>query len=179
MRRRKKELPVSGDINVIPFIDMLSVIIIFLIMVSAFLNLGIVESSMPVAGGAPSAEVAQQKKQQEQQEKLDLTIIITDKGFYIGGAGAILQQRSGEPTIPKKPNGEYDYQALNNKLWEIKQTYPNEWTVIILPEDQIEYQVIIKTMDAARERWIEESGKKVKRYLFPNVAIAAGVAGLM
>lgn len=177
MRKRRRELPVSGDVNVIPFIDMLSVIIIFLIMVSAFLNLGIVESSMPTAG-APSAEVAQQKKEQEEKEKLDLTIIITDKGFYIGGAGAILQQKAGEPTIPKKPDGEYDYQALNDKLWEIKQNYPNEWTTIILPEDQIEYQVIIKTMDAAREKWIEENGKKIKKYLFPNIAIAAGIAGI-
>jgi hypothetical protein len=30
-------------------------------------------------------------------------------------------------------------------------------------------------MDTARERWIEENGKKVKKYLFPNVAIAAGI----
>lgn len=175
LRQRKRELPVSADVNVIPFIDMLSVIIIFLIMVASFLNLGTVESSMPRAGGEEQeAEVTQPQKQQK-EERLDLTIAITDKGFYIGGAGAILQQRAGEPTIPKKPNGEYDYEALNNKLWEIKQKYPNEWTAILLPEDGIKYEVIIKTMDAAREKWIEENGKKIKKYLFPNIAIAAGV----
>ncbi|MDT7906997.1 MAG: biopolymer transporter ExbD [Candidatus Calescibacterium sp.] len=173
MIKRKRELPVSGDVNVIPFIDMLSVIIIFLIMVASFLNLGVIESSMPKAGGE-SASVAQPEKKKEEKEKLNLTIAITDKGFYIGGAGAILQQRAGEPTIPKV-DGKYDFKALNDKLWEIKQRYPDEWDVIILPEDDIDYQTIIKTMDAARERWVEENGKKVKKYLFPNVAIAAGI----
>ncbi len=168
----KRELPVSGDVNVIPFIDMLSVIIIFLIMVASFINLGVVESSMPRSG--PSAQVAEKKKKEEKKKKLNLTIAITDKGFYIGGAGAILTTK-GEPTIPKKPNGEYDYEALNEKLWEIKQKFPDEWDVIIMPEDQIEYQVIIKTMDASREKWIEENGRRIKKYLFPNVAIAAGV----
>lgn len=174
-KNRKRELSVSGDINVIPFIDMLSVIIIFLIMVASFMNLGIVESSMPRAGGAEAQASQQEQKQQQEQQRLDLTIAITEKGFYIGGAGAILQERAGEPTIPKKPDGEYDYQALNDKLWEIKKEYPNEWTVIVLPEDGIKYEVIIKVMDASRERWIEENGKKVKKYLFPNVAIAAGI----
>lgn len=175
LRPKKRELAVSGDINVIPFIDMLSVIIIFLIMVASFMNLGVVESSMPRAGGAEAQTAEQAQQQQQQEERLDLTIAITEKGFYVGGAGAILQERAGEPTIPKKTNGEYDFQALNDKLWEIKQQYPNEWTVILLPEDKIEYETIIKTMDAARERWIEENGKRIKKYLFPNVAIAAGI----
>lgn len=170
--KRKRELPVSGDINVIPFIDMLSVIIIFLIMVASFLNIGVVETSMPKGGGSPAQIAEPQKK--EQKEKLNLTIAITEKGFYVGGAGAILQERAGEPTIPKK-DGKYDFKALNDKLWEIKQHYPDEWDVVILPEDNIDYQTIIKTMDAARERWVEENGKKVKKYLFPNVAIAAGI----
>lgn len=174
LSKRKRELPVSGDINVIPFIDMLSVIIIFLIMVVSFVNLGAVESSLPRAGGGGGAEVVQGGEQKE-EERLDLTIAITERGFYVGGAGAILIQRGGEPTIPIKPNGEHDFQALNDKLWEIKQRYPNEWTVIILPEDSIRYDVIIKTMDAAREKWVEENGKRVKKYLFPNVAIAAGI----
>jgi biopolymer transport protein ExbD len=120
---------VAGDVNVIPFIDMLSVIIIFLIMVASFLNLGVVESSMPKAG--ESASVAQPEKKKEEKEKLNLTIAITDKGFYVGGAGAILQEKAGEPTIPKV-DGKYDFKALNDKLWEIKQKYPDEWDVIIL-----------------------------------------------
>jgi Biopolymer transport protein len=165
MMKRKRELPVAGDVNVIPFIDMLSVIIIFLIMVASFLNIGIVESSMPKAGGGESASVAQPEKKKQEKEKLNLTIAITDKGFYVGGAGAILQERAGEPTIPKV-NGKYDFKALNDKLWEIKQKFPDEWDVIILPEDNIDYQTIIKTMDAARERWVEENGKKVKNISF-------------
>ncbi len=171
---KKRSMPVSGDVNVIPFIDMLSVIIIFLIMVASFLNLGVVETSMPRSGDK-QAQVAQPEKKEEKKERLDLTIAITDRGFYVGGAGAILGARVGEPTIPKKPNGEYDFVALNDKLWEIKQKYPEEWTVIILPEDSIDYQTIIKTMDAARERWVNENGKRIKKYLFPNIAIAAGI----
>jgi biopolymer transport protein ExbD len=94
MMKRKRELPVAGDVNVIPFIDMLSVIIIFLIMVASFLNLGVVESSMPKAGGE-SASVAQPEKKKEEKERLNLTIAITDKGFYVGRSRGNITRKSG------------------------------------------------------------------------------------
>lgn len=172
--KKTKKLSETADVNVIPFIDMLSVIIIFLIMVAAFFNLSILDASLPSAGEEQSAELVQ-KKEEENQQNLNLTVAITQRGFYIGGAGAILTQKEGEPTIPKKPDGTYDFDALNQKLWEVKQKFPDNWDIILLPEDAIDYQTLLKTMDASREIYIEENGKKVKRVMFPNVGIAAGI----
>ena len=65
---------------------------------------------------------------------------------------------------------DYDYTRLQQKLIEIKKTFPNEESMIVSADGNISYEVIVRVMDAARR---SSDGK----ILFPAVAFAAGVVG--
>ena len=84
-------------------------------------------------------------------------------GAVLGGEGA---EEAG-PTIPKKADGEYDFEALANKLAEIKDAFPDETKMVLNAEPDIKYKVVILTMDATRE--LEG------RMLFPDVVLSAGI----
>jgi biopolymer transport protein ExbD len=74
----------------------------------------------------------------------------------------------GAPTIPKKPDGSFDFAALNGKMVEIKRAFPNETRVIIGAEGEIAYETLIQTMDAIRETFGKE-----RKILFSDVTLAA------
>ncbi|HOO46369.1 MAG TPA: hypothetical protein PLM29_09085, partial [Deltaproteobacteria bacterium] len=57
--------------------------------------------------------------------------------------------------------------ALTASLKKIKALYPASDTMIIIPEDTVIYDTIIRTMDVAR--YSDESG------LFPNVVLSGKV----
>ena len=79
------------------------------------------------------------------------------------------------PALPVNGSGEYDLPGLSRKLLEVKQRAGNIFAdpeaVVIQAEPKISYQVLVSTMDAARN--IRVDGKNVT--LFPNVALSAGV----
>jgi hypothetical protein len=107
------------------------------------------------------------------------------------GADAILhpegvpEAAEGEvrlPTIPCTSGGvcisvdDYDWDKLTAKLNLIKDEYPDEEdaNVILVPDNQIHYEVIVQTMDASREDPTKPGGDGKARLLFPNVVIAGG-----
>ena len=87
------------------------------------------------------------------------------------GLEVIIAAAGGQiPSIPKLPNGDYDYKALTEKLMEIKADPANadETKATFNADAQIPYEIVIKTLDAMRE---DTKGKQ----LFPDVAFAAGI----
>jgi biopolymer transport protein ExbD len=64
----------------------------------------------------------------------------------------------------------YDYSRLQQKLIEIKKSFPTEESMIVSADGNTPYEVIIKIMDASRKT---ADGN----LLFPAVAFAAGVVG--
>jgi len=73
---------------------------------------------------------------------------------------------------PNKGDG-YDYEALSNKLSELKRRYPSKTDASILLEQDIEYDTLVQVMDRVRiaER-VDEEEQSVKRFdLFPDISI--------
>ena len=67
----------------------------------------------------------------------------------------------------------YDYEALSNKLSELKRRYPAKTDASILLEQDIEYNTLVQVMDRVRiaER-VDDEEQSVKRYdLFPDISI--------
>ncbi len=141
--------------NLIPIMNLMVILIPMLLLNYHFITLAMLNTSLPASGeGAPEQ---QQQKKKEEKPRLNLTITITDKGFFIAGAGGVLVKGKG-PTIPLKtddPNipqwKRYDYDKLNEELIKIKKKFPYEQDVIIAAEPNIKYQTIISTMDAVRK----------------------------
>lgn len=86
-RDRKK--PKSEDLNLIPMMNLMTVLIPFLLSITAFSRIAIIEIALPAERGAQT-QTQQVERPIEQEEKLLLTIILSDLGITIGARGGFL-----------------------------------------------------------------------------------------
>lgn len=139
------------DLDVTPVMNLFLALIPFLVSMAVFTHLSIVEFSLPpgvseesTAGGA-----------NEESKELDISIVITEKGYTIMGSGQKL------PQVPR--NGKtYNFTVLEKQLKAIKYKYPQQESVILVVEQNILYEDIIRFMDKCRES------------LFPNIGLSGG-----
>src|SRR4051812_33375255 len=153
---------------------MMNLIMFMLLSMTGLAAFGILNVNAPSYGG-PSASVGDTPE----QPKLLLSVLISKKGYFIAGAGAVLGQETsageaaagvaGEPTVPKKPDDSYDTAALTAKMVQIKTAFPSESKVIVGAEADVPYETLVDTMDAIREVGTGEA----KRILFYDVTLAA------
>ncbi len=175
--------------NLIPIMNLMVILIPMLLLNYHFITLAMLNTSLPASGQGGAEQ--QQKKNKKERPRLNLTISITNEGFYIAGAGGVLVKGKG-PTIPllktNNPNvpqwKKYNYKKLNEELIKIKEKYPYEKDAIIAAEPNIKYQTIISTMDAVRKVMADKppgdingdgkvNGKDM--ILFPGINLSPGI----
>jgi biopolymer transport protein ExbD len=162
----------SGELNLVPFLDIIMNIIIFLLATVTFqAALANINITLPTAAMASQSTAAP-------KPELNLTVSISERGFTIATSGAVLfrgfrltpegvvQTTRELPTLPLA-NNQPDLDGLSAALYEIKQRYPDEERVILTASPLVSYDLLVKTMDAMRE----SSG----HVLFPGVLLGAGV----
>ncbi len=166
---RPKEEQESGELNIIPYLDILMNLIIFILLsMTGLAAFGILNVSAPNYGAGGGGT--------EEKPPLLLTLAISPKGFFLAATGGVLPGQAegavaaapgeGVPTIPKKADGTYDYDSLNTKMKEVKTAFPTESKVVIAADKDIQYEVLVLSMDAVRET----SDHKL---LFPDVTLGA------
>lgn len=129
----KKQLNV--ELNLVPFIDLLTCLICFLLMAAVWIQIG--KISVTQSGqGAPTEQTP------EERERLNLVVAITPQGFLVTGNGQTLE--GGD--ILKKDN-QYDFERLGQKLKEVHGLFPEKNDIVVMSEDTIQYQDLINTMD--------------------------------
>jgi biopolymer transport protein ExbD len=165
--RRKlkpREEEESGELNIVPYLDILMNLIIFMLLsITGLASFGILNVSAPNYGG-PAAAV---QPENADPQKLTLSVLISKKGHFVNSENAILGE-AGAPTVPVKADGSYDYEALSATMLKIKQAFPTETKVIIAADADVQYEALIATMDACRET----QGKE-RHTLFPDVTLGA------
>jgi biopolymer transport protein TolR len=178
MRRRVREEEEIGELNIVPYLDIVTNLVMFMLlsMVGLF-SLGVLDVGTPKISDGASAQVASPDTNSKPQ--LTLTVGIAEKGFYIAGAGGVLPGTSEKdsasvdttrpPTVPLKA-GKYDYAGLTEQIAKIKASFPDEKKLILVAEMRTPYEVIIETMDATREQITKVPNAPTKRdTLFPEV----------
>ncbi|MGI5863885.1 MAG: ExbD/TolR family protein [Myxococcales bacterium] len=161
-RLRPQEEEIHGELNIVPYLDILMNLIIFMLLsMTGLVSYGVLNVSAPkyASGGAAVSEGEDPTK-----PKLLLTVLVSEKGFFIAGAGTVLGGEGGEqtegqqpadgqgkPTIPRRADGSYDYSALTAKMLEIKKVFPEESKIILGADAAIPYEILVATMDACRE----------------------------
>lgn len=173
---RPKEHEAAGELNIVPYLDILMNLIIFLLMsITGLASFGILNVNAPNYGG-PSAGVSDNPEAPQQI----LTVLISKKGYFVAGAGGILGQAApegqpaqpqgteGAPTVPIKADGSYDYAALTELMKQVKAhpDFARQSKVIIGADADVSYEFLIGTMDALRET-------RDRKLLFPDVTLAA------
>jgi len=127
----KKSLNV--ELNLVPFIDLLTCLICFLLMAAVWIQIGKISVSQS-GTGAPTEQTP------EERQRLNLVVAITPQGYILTGNAQTIAD------ILKKDD-KYDKKALGTKLKEIHGQFPDKSDITIMSEDSINYQVLIDTMD--------------------------------
>ncbi len=180
VKRRTED---EQDLNLTPIMNLVTILIPFLIMAAQFVHLAVIDSTLPAIG--PPTE-----QDPDEKPPLNLSLALTEKGVMVLGADAVLHPEGapekpaeGEeilPTVPCKSGGtctdaeDYDWPQLIKILGEIKDQYPDDENVIIVPGHRIRYEVIVMAMDASREDKGNLGEDGTARILFPYVVIAGG-----
>jgi len=158
-----KRKEVDKELELVPFIDMLSVLVSFLLMSVTSMTFNFMQVNLPSTGGG-----GQGKKDQEDKltaSVLKLTILMSNTGIRLAGGGSILSlmpkvidPNTGEQVYHIKPmpgeeNLPLDQRPdLQGKLLSLRkqiESNPNlkEDTVIIACDPDIIYRDIIDVMD--------------------------------
>jgi biopolymer transport protein ExbD len=183
----------GGELNIIPYLDIVVNIIMFMLATTTFAAaLGDINVAQPTSSNAVSATPPDDTPKND----LNLTLAISDKGFTIAASGAVLYQgfsfdaagnltqtTQAVPTVPKKATGEYDYELLYKKMLEIKAspTAKNETKLIVNPNSDITYEVVVQALDACRGKLTTKPdpsnpAKQIESFEgFPDVIFSAGV----
>jgi hypothetical protein len=95
-----------------------------------------------------------------------IEVIVRQAGFEIANGSSV------EAAVPKK-DGEYDMEMLSQLLLRLKAQYPDKEDATVLLEPDIEYDYLIKIMDAVRgtRKAVEGSDEPEKIVLFPDISI--------
>lgn len=174
---KKKRIEEAEDVNLVPIMNLVTILIPFLLMAVQFVSLAVIDSTLPALGEPIPQDPTDEKP-------LGLNVAVTDEGYMVSGTSDLLQGEEGGEgpagvTIPCEvagcPNPEsYNIRELRNLLNDVKDEYENEENVILVPQSQISYEVLVITMDATREDPDRQVDSK-PRLLFPYVVIAGGV----
>lgn len=171
----------DGDLNLLPVLNLVSILIPFTLMTTNFVQLAVIDTTVPAlaaAGAQPDEDAA---------EPLTLTLFLTEQGIGVAGADAIVYGASPPeaegamrpPTLPCASGvcssaESYDWKGLTGLLSRIKDANPDEEDVLIVPERRVSYEVIVRAMDASRDDPSARAPDGGPRRLFPHVVLAQG-----
>lgn len=172
------------DINIMPLMNIVMLLIPFLLMSTEFIKIGVVNVVAPKIGGSTASAPEEQKK--PEKPPLNLTVSITDKGLTLITRGDKIPEgcdldalkQPGEKKLPtmKKIGNNHNYIALTQCLDRIKKLFSDEKRIILMAEPEIKFEVIVALMDASRESTAFPIDPKAnKDGLFPEVILSAGV----
>jgi hypothetical protein len=90
-RRFSKELP---ELNLIPVMNLVTILIPFLLLSVEFVHLAVIDSSLPAIGLPQEVD----EDREEEENPLNMKVVITDRGFMVLGVVPIVE-------APEAPEG--------------------------------------------------------------------------
>ncbi len=160
--------PPNQDLNLVPVMNLVTILIPFLLMASEFVSISVVDTTLPGICGAPCG--ADPKPDPDPQPPLNLSITVHKDGYTILGNDlglADIDDRIEIRCIDGDCEGAgYDNAELNRVLAQVKMAHPHEENLVLVPSQNTSYGTLIEAMDGSRQ-----SGKDE---LFPYVVIAGG-----
>jgi biopolymer transport protein ExbD len=164
---RRKTKAEGFELNLVPILDTMVTLIGFLLFTMSFLAVVAIESPFPQS----SAETNREKLR---EKPLQLTVTLRENELEVWSPF----ERVPAKTIPNTPEGP-DTVALHLHLISIKQKFPAEKQVVLVPYAGNNYDQMIATMDAVRTlekadppifaKNAQTGTDEVIKDLFPNV----------
>lgn len=146
----------TAELNITAFMNLMVILVPFLLITAVFSRLAILELNLPGSSSEPA---------EPQELTFQLEVIVRDNGIEIGDRNA--------GALGVYPNGDdgYDFEAMSDKLAEIKRRYPEKTDASILLEPDIAYDTLVQVMDRVRVEEVLTDESVQRNDLFPDISI--------
>ena len=143
------------DLNIVPMIDMMVILVFFLIFTAVFSKTNILQLNLPASNTVPV----------ELPKDLKLEVIVRDNDI-------VVNDRNSGPlkTLANTANG-YDLDGLSEFMRRVKGQFPQMTDATILLGPAITYDTLVQVMDTVRVYQLPVAPFS-KAELFPDVALA-------
>lgn len=143
-----------GELNIVPFLDIVVNLMLFLLATSAaVMTLAQEDVSMP--------GICRGRNCPEPRESIQLSVTVTGAGVHVaaenGQLAAGCETTGLGPAVPGR-----DYEALASCLSRVHERFPEETGLTLSADPEIPFEDLVRAMDAARPS-------------FPEIRLSAGV----
>ena len=128
---------IAVELNLVPFIDLMSVCIIFLLITAVWTQVSMIQLGSSVYAQKTS-EDSLTKPPVHAEIPFRVNVLETGFDVLIGNQ---------QLTIPLN-QGQYNEKALLQYVQKVKEQFPEKKDVIVASRDQVKYEYIISAMDA-------------------------------
>ncbi len=151
-KTKTKEPP---ELDITTFLNLMVVLVPFLLITAVFSRITIMELDIP-AGNSGA----------DNKPKVTIEVIVRKDRLELGNGQGVIAKLANV-------NGKYDLNKLSGYLQKIKGNYPDKTDATILIEPDIEYDYMIKVMDAVRTAELPQEGSEepLKLALFPDMSL--------
>jgi biopolymer transport protein ExbD len=155
VRRHHSSHRGRGDLNLLPMIDMMVILVFFLIFTAVFSRVSILELNLPTGDDSVP----------DLPEGLQLEVIVRDGAIEVADRSTGLLR-----SLPSARAG-YDLAGLAEYLKLVKGKFPDHADATILLAPQIPYDVLVQVMDTVRIYEVPGSAGWMQVELFPNISV--------
>ena len=143
------------DLNIVPMIDMMVILVFFLIFTAVFSKTNILQLNLPANASAAPLDLP---------KGLKLEVIIRPDDL-------VVNDRNSGPlkVLDNTPSG-YDLDGLSEYMRRVKATYPQMSDATVLPGPNVAYDTLVQVMDTVRVYQLPVAPFS-KAELFPDIAI--------
>jgi len=143
-----------NELNVVPMIDMMVILVFFLIFTAVFTKTNVLELNLPGADAAVP----------DLPQGLNLEVIVRKDLIQVSDRGTgVLKE------LPSTAS-QYDLKGLSDFLQLVKTKYPDKNNAAILLEQDVQYDTLVHVMDTVRVFEVPGSQWMVGE-LFPDVSV--------
>jgi biopolymer transport protein TolR len=143
--------PLNADLNLVPYIDLLTCMVAFLLITAVWTQLARLSVNQKGQGQAG--------EETPPVDRANIALMVNQEGFNL-----VVGQ--DQTPIPKKGES-YDFERLNAELKKVKDALPDRTDIKVASDDTIKFETLVKTMDSALNN------------RFPDVSLMdSGAAGM-
>lgn len=137
---RTNRMRSDDELNLTSMMDIITNLMFFLLLFANVIPVVIIDAPLPKI--ATTAEEVRMAK--EQDPKLEVIVRIRNDGFMV-------QTSAGSSRVIGRVGKDYPFEDLHKFLVGLHQRNSKVHDVTLIPGDDINYDTIVRTMDAARE----------------------------
>jgi len=123
----------SADLNLVPYIDLLTCMVAFLLITAVWTQLARLSAQQKGQGQAG--------EETPPEVQVKIVVVVNQEGFNL-----VVGQ--DQTPIPKRGT-DYDFEKLGAELKKAKEAHPDKNDVQVASEDKIVFDTLIRTMDTA------------------------------